>query len=130
MTADQETFAHQTVDGLAHGDPRDAELAREVALGRQCVIHAEDVPVHGLAQRTLQLLVQRQIAGARERANRFREARHGSSLVPIGGWADTNAIPQLLIRAYMWLISNGKLGAMRSLWLLLDRLAILSQVVL
>ena len=85
MTAHQQTFANETVDGFAHGDPRDTELAREVALGRQCVIHAEDVPVHGFAQRALQLLVQRQIAGAWERANRFREARHAGPLVP-GRW--------------------------------------------
>ena len=131
MAAHEQPFAHQTVDGLAHGDPRDTELAGEVALGRQCVVHAEDVAVHGFAQRALQLLVQRQIARARKRANRFREARHAGPLVP-----DQSAglIPmpyhRLLVRAYMWLISNGICGAMRSLWLLLDRLAIPSQVVL
>src|SRR5688572_27004321 len=130
MTAHQQPFAHQTVDGLAHGDPRDTELAREVALGRQCVIHAEDVAVHGFAQRPLQLLIQRQIARARKRANRFREARHAGPLVPERWLVDTNAIPQLLIRAYMWLISNRICGDMRSLRLPLDRLAIPLQVVL
>ena len=39
----------------------------------------------GFPQRALQLLVQRQIAGARKRANRFREARHAGPLVP-GRW--------------------------------------------
>ncbi len=57
MSAHQQAFAHQPVDGLADGDARDAEIAGQVALGRQRVVGAEDVSVDRFAQRALQLLV-------------------------------------------------------------------------
>jgi hypothetical protein len=83
MPAYQEALAYEPIYCLAYGNPRDTEIGGEVPLGRKRVVCAEDVPVHGLAQRALQLLVQRQIAGARKRANRFREAHYAAgSFVP------------------------------------------------
>ena len=75
VAAHQQAFAHEPVDGLAHGDPRNAELAGEVALGRQRIVGVQDAPVDRLAQRALQLLVERQIARFRERADGLREQR-------------------------------------------------------
>ncbi len=73
LPAHQQSFAHQAVDGLAHGDARDRELGGQIALRRQRVVGAEHAPVDGLAQRALQLLVERQIARPFERTEGLRE---------------------------------------------------------
>jgi hypothetical protein len=55
----QQAFADQAVQRLADGDARDAELVGHVPLGGQGVVGRQHLLLDGLAQRALQLLVER-----------------------------------------------------------------------
>jgi hypothetical protein len=61
LATGQQALADQAVQGLAHGDARDAELLGHVAFGRQGVVGREDLLLDGFAQRALQLLVERRV---------------------------------------------------------------------
>ena len=73
LLADQQAFLDQFVDGLAHGDARDGEHFREIALGRQRVVGPDDAVLDGRAQRALQLLIQRLRARFVERRQNLRQ---------------------------------------------------------
>ena len=62
LASHEQAFVHEAVDGLAHGDARDRELGRQVALGGQRVVGSQQTALHRLAQRPLQLLVKGQAA--------------------------------------------------------------------
>jgi hypothetical protein len=60
LAAHEQALVDEPVDGLAHRDARDRKVGSELALGRQGIVGAQHAAFDGLAQRALQLLVERQ----------------------------------------------------------------------
>ena len=69
----QQTVGHQPVERLAHRNARYGEIRGQIAFRGQRVVGPQEAAVDGLAQRPLQLLIQRQVATTVERADCFCE---------------------------------------------------------
>ena len=69
----QQAVGNQAIERLAHRDARHREIRGEIAFRGQRVVGAENAAVDGLAQRSLQFLIQRQIAATVKRSHCFGE---------------------------------------------------------
>jgi hypothetical protein len=61
LPAREEALRDQAVQRLAHGDPRDAQLVRKLALRRQRVVRRKHLALDGFTQDTLQLPIERRV---------------------------------------------------------------------
>ncbi len=77
MAARQQALSDQAVHGLAHGDPRNAELLGQLPLRRQGLVRCDQLALDRRPQRPLQLLVERASALILQLADDVREWGQG-----------------------------------------------------